>query len=189
MLRVRDGLAALFAATVILTTAGAAQAAPSPGGAGVAGPARSMAAVAPGQYEIEFYHSGKCVDNPGSSTANIWLDQWTCLGFTNELWSFDLVDSSGPWYEVRNVSSGKCMNVEGGSLATKAHVIQYSCAGSFQNSQWAFVEVTPGTYWLLAKQSGLCLNVTGASLANGAKLIQYTCGYYTNEYVQLIATS
>jgi len=146
-------------------------------------------AVAAGPYHIKFYHSDRCVDNPGPSTSNVWLDQWNCVPQSNELWYFDFVafDGLDYWYEVRNAYSQKCMNVEQASQSNGAHVIQYSCAGSYWNNQWALAEVSAGSgwFWMYPRHSTGCLNVAGGSPDNGAKLIQYNCGFYTNEYVTL----
>jgi hypothetical protein len=151
----------------------------------------SAALLAVGPYRLRFYHSLKCADNPNYSTANVWLDQWTCVSQTNEQWYFDFVeyDRGYYWYEIRNRASGKCMNVEQASQLNSAHVIQYSCAGSYHNAQWALARTSTlpsGYYWLFPRHSDKCLNVAGGSTAVGAKLIQYTCGFYTNEYVALI---
>jgi hypothetical protein len=148
-------------------------------------------AAAAGPYRMQFRHSGRCVDNPGFSLSNgTWLDQWNCVYQTNELWYLDYVftDSNGfPFYRVRNVYSGKCVNIAGGSYDNGAHVIQYTC-GSYDNEYFVFwrdSNVPAGYWWVQAYHSGKVLNISGASTANGAKLIQYTRGYYNNEYVRL----
>jgi hypothetical protein len=53
--------------------------------------------LSPGPWFMRFQHSGKCIDNPNYSTANVALDQWTCVSQSNELWYFDYVftDSGG----------------------------------------------------------------------------------------------
>ena len=130
------------------------------------------------------------MDNPNYSIANVWLDQYRCVPQTNEEWYFDFVEFDGLdyWYEIRNRASGKCMNVEQASQSNGAHVIQYSCAGSYWNAQWALARTSSlpaGYYWLFPRHSDKCLNVAGGSTLNNAKLIQYNCGFYTNEYVGL----
>lgn len=189
MFRFRAGLIALCTAALLLAAGSPASAAAGDRAPAERGPASNAVrtALAAGPYHIQFYHSLRCVDNPGPSTGNVWLDQYTCVAQSNELWYFDFVafDGEDYWYEVRNAYSGKCMNVEQASQANGAHVIQYSCAGSYWNNQWAIAPVGSGWYWMYPRHSTGCLNVAGGSLNNNAKLIQYTCGYYTNEYVTL----
>jgi hypothetical protein len=150
-----------------------------------------QAVTAPGRpVHMQFLDSGKCADVPAYSTAGgLWLDQWTCVAQSNELWNFDYVGVSGggPWYRIRSASSGLCMNVNRGSLSDGAAIIQYPC-GAYGNEYFALRyngNVPYPYYWLQAFESGRCVNVQGASKANGAKLIQYRCGYYPNEYVRL----
>ncbi|HEY0699439.1 MAG TPA: RICIN domain-containing protein, partial [Micromonospora sp.] len=71
--------------------------------------------------------------------------------------------------------SGKCLNVDGASLANEAAVIQYTCFPSMLNDKWRAVPMGDGTYHLIAIHSGKCLNVSKASLLNSAAVIQYTC--------------
>jgi hypothetical protein len=191
MLRVRAALVASFAAAVILGTSGAAGAVPRSGTAGGVAPAQVTAAAETyGPYRIEFVHSGKCLNNPGGSAANNWLIQWTCTTEPNARWYLDYIFSSSPgvdWYEIRNAGSGKCLNVAGASLASGAHVVQYSCAGDYPNNQWTIDRGGSGiTQLLTARHSMMCLNVSGASKENGAKIVQYECGRgYDNELVMI----
>jgi Ricin-type beta-trefoil lectin domain-like len=131
---------------------------------------------------IEFESSNKCADDPGYSTGNVRIDQWSCVNQTNEYWYLDFSGGSGPL--VVNGASGKCLNVSGASKSSGAFVIQYPCSNAL-NNQWTVLDVLvngqPIGDELMNVNSGLCLNVAGNSKSNGADLIQYTCGYYLNE--------
>ncbi len=81
---------------------------------------------------------------------------------------------------VRNVHSGKCLTVHGGSKADNARVDQYTCVGA-ANQRWSF-EWTGGlTYNLRNINSGKCLTVHGGGTANGAVIDQYTCVGQANQ--------
>ncbi|HEY0448523.1 RICIN domain-containing protein [Actinophytocola sp.] len=186
MRRIRSALVVLFLCT-------GAVLAGSPAGASAGGSevtALRAAQVAAGPYFLQFNHSGRCLDNPGPTTANVQLDQWNCLAQTNEYWYLDYVftDAGGfDFFRVRNAYSGKCVNVAGGSSANSAAIIQYPC-GSYNNEYfvfWSDGSVPSGYFWVQAYHSGKVLNIQGGSTANGAKAIQYTRCYCANEYVAL----
>lgn len=146
--------------------------------------------VSPGPWYMKFRHSGKCINNPNYSTANVALDQWTCVPQSNELWWFDYVftDIDGwDYYRIRNAYSGKCLNVSGGSSNDGVAIIQYPC-GNYVNEY--FVYWTDGTLpagygWVQSYSTGKVLNIRGGSTANGADLIQYRRCYCSNEYIDL----
>jgi hypothetical protein len=194
--RYRATAFAALAAVLVGTLGGPAQAgAATPTGA--AKPAAASITASYGPVQIFFYHSDMCLDNPGPSTANVWIDQWYCVsGATNELWYFDFVGTEG-WARIRNAYSGKCLNVEGASLANGARIIQYPCLGTFPNELWKGpemlfqIEYGPGDvrdfYQLHAKHSNMCLHIQNASTSLNAKMVQYECGtetdWYPNSYV------
>ena len=81
---------------------------------------------------------------------------------------------SGGYYEIVNRASGKCLDVQGQSLANGALVQQWGCWGG-ANQLWKLVSVETGYYQIVNKNSGKCLDVKGQSLANGAQLQQWAC--------------
>lgn len=142
-----------------------------------------------GPFHIQFAHSGKCVDVPAFSTANIALKQYRCLNQSNQLFYFDYLHSVGDraYYRIRNANSQKCLNVESASQLNGASIIQYPC-GAYPNSyfnMWRNASVTAGWYWLEAKHSAKEVAVGGASPADGAPLIQWARCYCSQEYVRL----
>ena len=84
-----------------------------------------------------------------------------------------------------HVATGKCLNVQGGSRADTAPVIQWTCGGAGGNDEWKgeylFTRTNTKThvafdvYRLKARHSLKCLDVVGADSADGARLQQYTC--------------
>ncbi|WP_155884845.1 LamG-like jellyroll fold domain-containing protein [Actinomadura flavalba] len=79
-------------------------------------------------------------------------------------------------YQAISFYSGKCLNVEQGSNANGAHVVQWDCAG-VDWERWKFTHQGGDVYSISSKRSGKCLDVEGSppSTANGAHVIQATC--------------
>jgi serine/threonine-protein kinase len=147
-------------------------------------------AISPESYgfHLQFPHSGKCIDVPGSSTSNgTQLDQYTCVNQTNEQWHFH--DVGGGYYQIRGDASNKCMDIADNSLLDSAKVIQGEC-GAHDSEYFRVLDTgrrVPFTYYLIQNvHSGKCLNVEGHSLSNNAKLIQWTCSNdFNNEQTRL----
>lgn len=91
---------------------------------------------------------------------------------TNELWRVERTDDGS--FRFVAVSSGKCLNVQGGGTTVGTPVIQYACSyGTTPNERWQLVQVGNG-YQIVAQSSGQCLNVRGG-VGVGNALIQYPC--------------
>jgi Ricin-type beta-trefoil lectin domain/Vacuolar protein sorting-associated protein 62 len=71
-------------------------------------------------------------------------------------------------------SSGRCVDVSGGSAASGTPVIQWDCTGT-QNQMFEAVYQDDGSFMIKAQHSGKCLDVQGASTAGGAPVIQWDC--------------
>lgn len=90
--------------------------------------------------------------------------------------------------------SGKCLNVDSGSFADGAQVMQWGCQGG--NDELWTLRPYQDAYQVVVKHSGKCLNVSGASTADGGQVIQWPCVGANNElwyarprgdYFQLVA--
>jgi hypothetical protein len=146
-------------------------------------PSAAAAAEVLGPYEIVGEPSGRCVDNPNSSTANVTMVIWTCHTprSANQTWYFEATDSG--YYWIKNQVSGKCLAVYGASTSENVQIIQYACNYG-DNEEWKtrFVHRTfPGgrDYYLLEnRKSKMCISVAGDSNSNGAKLVQTLCAVY-----------
>ncbi|GAA3346922.1 hypothetical protein GCM10020358_59790 [Amorphoplanes nipponensis] len=137
-----------------------------------ASPAQAVTAYA----HLTNVHSGKCVDNPNYATGNnVVMDQWTCVSQTNENWRFERGSSNN--LLIRNQASGKCLTVLGGSTASGARVVQYTCTTVNKNGQWSTTDTLAGGYSIMNANSGLCIAIESASSANGARLIQRACNH------------
>ena len=171
--------------TLFVVSAGAdtPRSSPSPGVTNV-----ELSSIGP--FHIQFAHSGKCVDVPAFSTADIALKQYSCRPQSNQLFYFDYLYTNAighAYYRVRNANSNKCLNVQSASLLNGASIIQYKCA-AYPNSYftvWRDANVTAGWYWLEVEHSDKTVAVGGASQADGAPLIQWPRCYCSQEYVRL----
>lgn len=137
------------------------------------GPAFTSTAVA--------QHSGKCVDAVNATAANQ-LRQNTCSGSSAQSWRFEPLGVNT--YRIANAGSGLCVDVDGGSTANNAKIIQWTCNGA-ANQTFQLSLVSGKVYRLVSVSSGKCVDVTSASTADGATLIQYTCGSGTNQQFNL----
>ena len=124
----------------------------------------------PAPEPITVYHSGRCLDVDGATTANgAPVHQWPCNGGLNQSW---FVRPGGSAAEIVNARSGKCLDVQGASTAAGAAVRQWTCHGG-DNQKWTAVR-TGNTFALRAQHSGLCLTVPGQA-RGGARLQQDAC--------------
>jgi endo-1,4-beta-xylanase len=76
-------------------------------------------------------------------------------------------------YSIRNVNSGKALDVTGQSTSDGANVQQYSYWGG-ENQQWNVTDTGNGVYRIENVNSGKVLDVSGQSTDDGADVQQYT---------------
>lgn len=82
------------------------------------------------------------------------------------------VPSSG---QIRNVNSGKCLEIVNSSKDNGALAQQWSC-GTQAGAKWEFrPSTTAGVYQVVNVNSGKCLEIVNSSKDNGARAQQYTC--------------
>jgi hypothetical protein len=155
------------------------------GGSGLTSAAQAASPEPNVNYHAKFLHSGKCLDNPGATmTESMPLQQYDCVSWANnERWRFEPVGrdvSNQRYYLVRNVQSGKCLNIADASLADGASVIQYTCGAQWTNEWFRLRGDTdaPDYYKLANYNSQKCINVADGSTANHARIIQYACDGY-----------
>ena len=91
-------------------------------------------------YTLTGVGSGKCLEVPGSSTAqSVQLAIYTCNGGANQQWSFDptgsYTSSSNASYVLVNLTSGWVVDVTGSSTTAGAAVKQYAANGG-TNQTW-----------------------------------------------------
>jgi Phosphatidylinositol-specific phospholipase C, X domain./Ricin-type beta-trefoil lectin domain. len=122
------------------------------------------------RFLLHSWVSRKAASIAGGSTADgARLVSSTYTGNdTAQQWEF--VDVSDGWFYIRNVKSGKVLEVAGGSTSNDAPIQQATANGSaiqkFRLQPW-------GDYFIQA-DSGKYICVEGMSSSNGAFIIQYT---------------
>ncbi|WP_203974942.1 RICIN domain-containing protein [Planotetraspora silvatica] len=85
-----------------------------------------------------------------------------------------LTDPAPPSYRIRNVKSGKCLAIDGGSTASAAQAVQRTCTSGGTEQRWTWYGTTGRQ--LKNTRSGQCLAIGGGNTANGAQAIQWPCG-------------
>jgi hypothetical protein len=87
-----------------------------------------------------------------------------------------LVDKGQSTYNLVFKHSGKCLDVEAGSSATGAKMVQKTCsnAASQRLGMW-FASPGPGGRILQFAHSSKCLRVQNNSTAEAAQVVQDTC--------------
>jgi surface antigen len=92
----------------------------------------------------------------------------------------------GVWYEIRNVSSNRCLDARGGHSNNGTAIQQFSCNGT--NAQkFQFVPTSDGFYRVLLRgTSSQVLDVTGISGSNGAKTQLWSWVGNSNQQWRLI---
>ncbi|MFB6234076.1 MAG: glycoside hydrolase family 97 catalytic domain-containing protein [Halopenitus sp.] len=95
---------------------------------------------------------------------------------------------SGETYVLRNVNSGKALDVDSASTANGANVQQYGYAGG-DNQKWVVTDLDNGYYKLEAVHSGKALDVENASTSDGANVHQYEYVGGENQQWEIIENS
>ncbi|MFI7293743.1 RICIN domain-containing protein [Streptomyces sp. NPDC050121] len=92
-----------------------------------------------GSYRLSNVNSGKLLDNPGGASAGTALDQNSDTNSTNQWWKL-VPAATGGNHLLVNIKSGLCADVQSGSTADGAKVIQWSANGG-ANQEWQPVGV------------------------------------------------
>ncbi|MFD7980932.1 non-reducing end alpha-L-arabinofuranosidase family hydrolase [Streptomyces sp. NPDC059071] len=148
---------------------------PKPAYTAVMNALRSGSGTTPGRPtegtgEIKGVASGRCVDIPGSATANgTRAHLWDCGGQTGRRWTYTSA-------KQLKVHGDKCLDAKGMGTTNGTSVIVWDCNGG-ANQQWNIH--TNGS--ITGVQSGLCLDAVGAATANGTTIQLYACASVDNQ--------
>lgn len=114
--------------------------------------------------------SGRCLDVPGSSTANGTQTQlWDCHGGTNQRWTY----TAG---RQLTVFGNKCLDANGQGTSNGTTVIIWDCNGQ-ANQQWNL----NANGSIAGVQSGLCVDASANGTANGTRIQLWSCHGGTNQ--------
>jgi hypothetical protein len=110
----------------------------------------------------------------GTTLTVGWQRSWS-LDTTAGTWSNGASNpASGATHYLTNAHSGLVMDVNGGSTASGAKIIQWSNHNG-ANQQWTLNRTSGNTYTAVNVHSGLCLETPGGSSSQGVQLDQGTC--------------
>jgi hypothetical protein len=116
----------------------------------------------------------------GTAASVSWFNSWS-LDPTAGTWtasSSEPVD--GSTHYLTSAGSGLVMDVNGGSTADGAKVVQWSNHGG-TNQQWTVHSVSGDIFTLVNVNSGKCLEAPNQSTTQGVQLDQGTCNGSTSQ--------
>ncbi|MEI7031474.1 RICIN domain-containing protein [Streptomyces pratensis] len=90
-------------------------------------------------------------------------------------------------YQLVSRHSGKAMEIDGGSTASGAALVQRT-PGSVTHQQFQFVDAGGGFHQLRARHSGKVLDIEAKSTADGANVQQYTPNDGANQQFSVVDT-
>ena len=130
------------------------------------------------------------IQTRGGSGTNITLSTTNASGVTLIRYGWGENVNGGPfnpsaYYRIVNRNSGKVLDVNGGSTADGAAVIQWTWGGG-NNQQWQLVDQGGGYYRIQNRNSGKPADVNGGSTANGATVIQWGWNGGANQQWQIV---
>lgn len=115
--------------------------------------------------------TGKCLDDPGSKTANgSPVDLWTCGSGTNQKWT---VVQDGTMRVL-----GKCLDMAGLGTTTNTALQLWNCNSGDGAQQWQ--AASDGE--LLNPRSGKCIYIPTDSAGNGTKPVVHACANDTRHH-------
>ncbi|MEQ4723481.1 RICIN domain-containing protein [Nonomuraea sp. B19D2] len=94
-------------------------------------------------------------------------------------------------YQLKNVGSGKCADIPGGTTTPGTQLVQWTChaAGSGDAPNQYFTMVPTGggegLFQIVSAKTGLCVDINGVSQADGAAVIQWNCSSALNQTFRL----
>jgi hypothetical protein len=147
-------------------------------------------AMAPGTIELKGLQSGRCIQVGGvdedAQAEDRPTELWDCLNGVKQLW--DVVDRGDHQYALKNVNSGKCLDVNGGSAAEGVSLIQHSCHFD-ANQLWVFVPGKAGSVKLQSVLTGGVATAAQSASNNGALIEQFSDANGDEQQWSVITTS
>jgi thermitase len=90
-------------------------------------------------------------------------------------------DTQAGIYQVVNLNSNKCLDVQDKSTANGAAIQQLACNTAGENQKWQIEALGAGLYKLKAMHSGRLMSIGQSNQADGAKTIQWDDGTYNDQ--------
>jgi hypothetical protein len=135
-------------------------------------------------YHLQNEASGLSLNQQGSTTNGSKITQWTSSSTSANLqWKF--IATSGGYYQINSVKSGKDAVVQSASTSSGAGIIQWSF-GSAGNDQWLPQQNSDGSYTFVNLHSGLVLEDPGSSTSTSTQMDQWGSNGGANQKWQLV---
>ena len=83
-------------------------------------------------FQLRFNHSGKCIDDPGAKQTNGPVQQYTCLGVSNQTFLARAVPGG---IQFKAQHNGKCLDISGWSQDGRARLQTWNCGADGQPNQ------------------------------------------------------
>lgn len=112
----------------------------------------------------------KCIGISGDSTANGAAIVSVTYNPANTSHQWDLIDAGNGWFKIRNVRSGKILDLDAASSADGAKIQQWT-DGGVNHQQWRLQPV--GDYFIRTT-NGKYICTSGGGNTNGTLIIQYS---------------
>lgn len=128
--------------------------------------------IVAGTYSIVNRNSAKALCPLANSTADGVNIVQVPVNSNSTFQQWVLTDIGGGYWTIKNVASGKLMDIKGASLQDTALNIQWPSNNGL-NQNWQILAVDNGYYKIVNQNSGKNLDIMGASLADNALDIQW----------------
>jgi len=123
------------------------------------------------QFQME--HSKRCLDNSGSKSKGAQAWQYDC-NRKNDNQKWRIVYKDGTWFNLVNIRTGMCLDIDGNSKSKGRKVHQWPCHKG-ANQQWRLDNQGGGWFRLVVRHSNQCMDVSGGKKGNREKYIQWPC--------------
>ncbi|HEX8107440.1 MAG TPA: glycosyl hydrolase [Kofleriaceae bacterium] len=132
---------------------------------------RNAFAITDGNYTIHTAVSGKCLEVPGSNTADgAPLQEWSCNDTQAQI--FEVTQLGGGFYKLVNVNSKKSLDIRNASTQENAPLQQWGYGGG-ENQQFQIVDRGGGKFSLHPRHTGMALDVFFGRADDGTPIVQY----------------
>ncbi len=153
-------------------------------------PPPSDPSIPTGYVNVVSRNSGKCLDvtgGPSAASRGVLLQQWTCLGSTNQNFEFTAVNGG---YRITAQNSLLQLDIRGGPSAVYngALLQQWSFWGA-SNEIFSVAQSSDGYFTIKPLSSGSCLDVKSISQSNGASIQQWSCTGGANQEWSFVPAS
>lgn len=140
-----------------------------------------MLVVANGNYLIRSVHSQRCLDIPAAQKTNgLGLEIYDCAPTPSAAQVFELKHVGNKFYQIKNVSTGKSLEVRGQVLAQERLIQQGDYVGGAYQ-QFEFQPQSDGTYVIKCKGANLVFDVSGAKVENKTPIQIWPPNNFVNE--------